>query len=67
MDFLAFLVQTLLQNDQKLIREISTNPLGNSWKNGSFRHNFGTRNARKSIKNSKDSYYSLESKQTLSH
>ena len=32
-----------------------------------FWHNFWTRNARKSIKGSKGSYYSLESKTTLSH
>jgi len=32
-----------------------------------FGHNFGTRNARKSIKGSKDSYHSLESHKTLSH
>jgi len=32
-----------------------------------FWHNFSTRSATKSIKPSKDSYYSLESKQTLSH
>ena len=34
---------------------------------GSFGPNFGTRSARKSTKGSKDSYYILESKQTLSH
>jgi len=33
---------------------------------GSFGHNFSTRNARKSIQASKDSYFSLEFKQTLS-
>jgi len=33
----------------------------------SFGLNFGTRNARKSIKGSKDSNYSLESNQTLSY
>jgi len=32
-----------------------------------FGHNFRTRNARKSIKGSKDSYYSLESNKTLSY
>ena len=31
MDFLAFLVQKLRQNKQNLIREIPTNPLGNSY------------------------------------
>jgi len=31
-----------------------------------FGHNFGTRNTRKSIKPSKDSYYSLKSKKNLS-
>jgi len=30
-------------------------------------HNFGTTNARKSIKGSKDAYHSLESNKTLSH
>jgi len=34
---------------------------------GSSGHNFGTRNARKSIKGSKYSYSSLESNQILSH
>jgi len=34
---------------------------------GSCDHNFGTRNSRKSIRDSKDTYYSLESKKTLSH
>jgi len=32
-----------------------------------FGHNFGTRNARKSIKPSKESYYSLEYNKILSH
>jgi len=32
MDFLAFLVQMLWQNKQKLIREIPTNSLGNPYK-----------------------------------
>jgi len=32
MDFLAFLVQKLWQNKQKLIREIPTNSLGNPYK-----------------------------------
>ena len=32
MDFLAFLVQNLIQNKQKLIKEIPINPLGNSYK-----------------------------------
>ena len=34
---------------------------------GSFGHNLGSRNARKSIKGSKDSYSSLKTKQSLSH
>jgi len=34
---------------------------------GIFWHNFGTRNARKSNKGSKDSHYILESNKTLSH
>jgi len=32
-----------------------------------FLRNFGTKNASKTIKGCKDSYYSLESKNTLSH
>jgi len=32
MDFLAFLVQKLWRNKQKLIREIPTNSLGNPYK-----------------------------------
>jgi len=32
-----------------------------------FVHNFGTKNARMSIKPSKDSYYRLESNKTLRH
>jgi len=32
MDFLAFLVQKLWQNKQKIIREIPTNSLGNPYK-----------------------------------
>jgi len=32
-----------------------------------FGHNFGNRNTRKSIKPSKDSYYSLKSNKLLSH
>jgi len=31
MDFLAFLVQKLRKNNQKLVREISHKPLGNSY------------------------------------
>jgi len=34
---------------------------------GCFGHNFGTRNTRRSIGGSEDSYYSLESEQILSH
>jgi len=50
MDFLAFLVQKLWQNKRKLMREIpgiyySIFP----GELGSFGHNLGTRNARKSI------------------
>jgi len=36
MDFLAFPVQKLWQNKQKLIKEIPNNSQGNSFKNGVF-------------------------------
>jgi len=66
-DFLTFLLPKLWPNFRKLITEISLIPQGILTKFGTFGHNFGTRNARKSIKPSKDSHYSLEFKQTLSH
>jgi len=66
-DFVVFLVPKLWLNIQKLIREIPQLPVGSPSCFCVFLHNFGTINARKSIKDSKDSYYSLESKQTLSH
>jgi len=50
MDFLAFLVKTLWQNRQKLIRGIPTNSLGKPYKiRGLSAVNFGTRKARKLI------------------
>jgi len=64
MDFLAFLVTNLWQKYRKLIRQIPANPLRNSCNIG---HNFGPRNARKSIKGSEDSYYSQESNKVLSY
>ena len=67
-NFLVCLVKKLWQNKRTLIREIPTNTLGKSCINwGLFDLNFATRNARKSIKASKNSYYSLKSHQTLSH
>jgi len=67
MDFLAFLFKKLWQNKQKLIRETPLIHRKFLNKLGSFGHNFGTRNSRKPIKGCKDSYYSLQSKQTLVH
>ena len=64
------LLRLLFATPQKLLRDP---PVGNHcsrefFKNvGSFGHNFDTRNARKSIRGSKDSYCSLESKQILSN
>jgi len=50
MNCLAFLVQKLWQNKQKIIRGIPTNSLGNPYMiRGTFSHNFGIRNAKKSI------------------
>jgi len=66
-DFLAFLVPKFWPNVQKLIREIPQLPVGSPSCLCVFLHNFETRNARKSIKGSKDAYHSVESKQTLSH
>jgi len=66
-DFLAILVSKLWPNFRILIKEIPENYLPNSCNIWNFWHNFGIRNARKSIKGSKDSYYSLESNITLSH
>jgi len=65
-DFVAFLVQKLWQNNQILIRKIPGNPPGVCKHFRVFGPNFGTRNARESITGSKDSYYSLESNKTLS-
>jgi len=62
MDLLAFLVQKLWRNNQNLKREIPLIPQGILEKIRSSGRTFGTRNARQSIKGSKDSYYSLESK-----
>jgi len=66
MDFLAFLVQKLWQNKRKLMREIpgiyySIFP----GELGSFGHNLGTRNARKSIWGFAASYSSLEYNQYI--
>jgi len=58
----------LLGGNLTLIREIPTYLLGAIVCFAFFGNNhFGTRNARKSIKGTKDSYYSLESIKTLNH
>jgi len=62
MDLLAFLVPKVWQNYYKLIREIPFNPQGNSCK-----FVFLARITEKSIKCSKNSYYSLISNKTFSH
>jgi len=65
--FIAFLAPKLWPKYRRLIREIPAKPLGNSRNIWIFWHNFWIRNARKSIKGFKDTYYSLISKKTLSH
>jgi len=67
MDFAWFLVPNLCQKFQifpDFREEIAGISLINFRK---FGRNFGTRYGTKSIKPSKDSYYSLESNKTLSH
>ena len=55
-----------MTNKQKLIRKVPCNPLGSSWQNFFFLAiSLAPETLRKSIRGSKDSYYSLESKQTL--
>ena len=59
MAFLRLLFPKLWPHKCKLIRDFPTNPIQNSLKICFFCHNFGTKNARKLIKGSKASYYSL--------
>jgi len=67
-DFLAFLVQKLCQKNIQTFEEFPKEFAGISLINlRYFGHYFGTRNARLSIKPSKDSGYSLESNKILSH
>jgi len=59
MDLVAFLVPKLWPNVRKKNWEIPETSCGTPLLYLEILHNFGTRNARKSVKGSKDSYYSL--------
>jgi len=64
----AFLVPKLCKKKTQKQEGLPTGSWGISRINfRTFGHNSGTRNPRKFIKGSKDSYYSLESKKNLSH